>query len=122
MGHIKIKKTADFDLTNDEQNAALKALKEASSSSSDSVLGRAPARGRDGRPAHRRSESAFGRLCCKSRPTPIAIWAGPAKGLYLIGDKNGRPVMARTLSDLISVAVMRAFRSDVSPTASVRPP
>jgi enterobacteria phage integrase len=30
---------------------------------------------------------------------------GPAKGLYLVGDRNGRPIMARTLSELIARSV-----------------
>ena len=37
-----------------------------------------------------------------------SIKAGPVKGVYLIGDKNGRPILARTLSDLISAAVRAA--------------
>jgi integrase len=37
-----------------------------------------------------------------------SIKAGPVKGVYLIGDKNGRPILARTLSDLISSAVRAA--------------
>src|SRR5262249_40946944 len=33
-----------------------------------------------------------------------SIKAGPSKGIYLIGDKNGRPINRRTLTVLISVA------------------
>jgi integrase len=34
-----------------------------------------------------------------------SIKAGPAKGVYLIGDKSGRPILPSTLSDLIAAAV-----------------
>jgi integrase len=44
-----------------------------------------------------------------------SIKAGPSKGVYLIGDKNGRPITRRTLSVLISVA------PNASLTGSVRP-
>jgi integrase len=37
-----------------------------------------------------------------------SIKAGPAKGIYLIGDRSGRPIMPRTLSDLISTATKAA--------------
>ena len=37
-----------------------------------------------------------------------SIKAGPSKGVYLIGDRNGRPVNRRTLSVLISVATKAA--------------
>jgi integrase len=37
-----------------------------------------------------------------------SIKAGPSKGVYLIGDKNGRPITRRTLSVLISVAAKAA--------------
>jgi integrase len=37
-----------------------------------------------------------------------SIKAGPAKGVYLIGDKDGRPVARRTLSVLISTAAKAA--------------
>jgi integrase len=37
-----------------------------------------------------------------------SISAGPAKGLYLIGDRNGRPITRRTLSLLISTATKAA--------------
>jgi integrase len=37
-----------------------------------------------------------------------SIKAGPSKGLYLIGDKNGRPITRRSLTVLISAAVKRA--------------
>lgn len=33
-----------------------------------------------------------------------AIQAGPSKGLRLIGDKNGRPIKGRALSDIIRIA------------------
>jgi integrase len=52
-----------------------------------------------------------------------SIKAGPSKGVYLIGDKNGRPITRRTLSVLISVAAKAAQDSppNASLTASVRP-
>jgi integrase len=37
-----------------------------------------------------------------------SIKAGPSKGVYLIGDKNGRPINRRTLTVLISVATKAA--------------
>jgi hypothetical protein len=37
-----------------------------------------------------------------------AIKAGPSKGVYLVGDKNGRPITRRSLTVLISAAVKRA--------------
>jgi len=37
-----------------------------------------------------------------------SIKAGPAKGFYLAGDRNGRPVIPRTISVLISVAAKAA--------------
>jgi integrase len=37
-----------------------------------------------------------------------SIKAGPSKGFYLIGDKNGRPITRRTLTDLISAAAKAA--------------
>jgi integrase len=37
-----------------------------------------------------------------------SIKAGPAKGVYLIGDKHGRPIARRSLSVLISTAVKAA--------------
>jgi integrase len=37
-----------------------------------------------------------------------AIKAGPANGLYLVGDKNGRPIRRATLSTLIAKAAARA--------------
>jgi integrase len=37
-----------------------------------------------------------------------SIKAGPSKGVYLIGDKNGRPITRGSLTVLISVAVKRA--------------
>src|SRR5262245_45234604 len=37
-----------------------------------------------------------------------SIKAGPAKGIYLVGDKNGRPLTARTLPDWIVPASMAA--------------
>jgi integrase len=37
-----------------------------------------------------------------------SIKAGPAKGVYLIGDKSGQPILASTLSDLIAAAVKAA--------------
>jgi integrase len=37
-----------------------------------------------------------------------SIKAGPSKGIYLVGDKNGRPVARRTLTVLISVAAKAA--------------
>jgi integrase len=40
-----------------------------------------------------------------------SIKAGPSKGVYLIGDKNGRPITRRSLTVLISTAVKGAGRS-----------
>src|SRR4029434_9733298 len=37
-----------------------------------------------------------------------SIKAGPSKGVYLIGDKNGRPINRRSLTVLISVATKAA--------------
>jgi integrase len=37
-----------------------------------------------------------------------SIKAGPASGIYLVGDKNGRPITRRTLTVLISVATKAA--------------
>ena len=37
-----------------------------------------------------------------------SIKAGPSKGVYLIGDKNGRPITRRSLTVLISTAVKGA--------------
>src|SRR5215510_3054775 len=37
-----------------------------------------------------------------------SVKAGPANGLYLIGDKNGRPITAKRLSRLISAAAKAA--------------
>jgi len=37
-----------------------------------------------------------------------SIKAGPASGIYLLGDKNGRPITRRTLTVLISVATKAA--------------
>ena len=37
-----------------------------------------------------------------------SIKAGPSKGVYLIGDKNGRPITRRSLTVLISAAVKGA--------------
>jgi len=37
-----------------------------------------------------------------------SIKAGPSRGLYLIGDKNGRPITRGSLSDLISAAAKAA--------------
>jgi integrase len=53
-----------------------------------------------------------------------SIKAGPAKGLYLIGDKNGRPITRRSLTRLIMVAARaaRGSRVNASPTGFVRPP
>jgi integrase len=41
-----------------------------------------------------------------------SIKAGPSKGVYLIGDKNGRPITRRTLSVLISVAAKAAIPAE----------
>ena len=37
-----------------------------------------------------------------------SIKAGPSKGVYLIGDRNGRPITRRSLTVLISAAVKAA--------------
>jgi integrase len=37
-----------------------------------------------------------------------SIKAGPSKGIYLVGDRNGRPINRRTLTVLISVAIKAA--------------
>jgi integrase len=37
-----------------------------------------------------------------------SIKSGPASGIYLVGDKNGRPITRRTLTVLISVATKAA--------------
>src|SRR5262249_21536613 len=37
-----------------------------------------------------------------------SIKSGPAKGVYLIGDKNGRPITRRSLTRLVAIAARAA--------------